>query len=131
MKDSGGSDGEFFMRASDFGASIVRTSGAPVFEMWPEERESLTVSSRRAFRVGANCNYRYWKNRPKPAAIALLVARSAERVGAGLIRLFIATCLLFVSRERARSTFRKSVLDFCFASGCLLPFFGLAPRSYH
>ena len=130
MRDRGGSDGEFFMRANDLGASIVRTSGALVFETWAAERETLTYSSLRAYRVGANCNYRYRKNRSWPLASALLVARSVERVGTGSARLVLAVCLLCVSQERARRMFRQSVLDFCFASGCLLPFIGLAPKTY-
>ena len=59
---TGGSDGESFMRAADCGAHMVHTKDAPVFEELHPERETPSWKRQRAFRVGANCNYRYRKN---------------------------------------------------------------------
>ena len=128
----GGSDGEFFMRAVDRGAAIVHTREAPVFEERHAEREMPTWQRKRAFRLGANCNYRYRKNRqPSLLAAALLCVRAAERSVSGLNRMVVAMCLLPFRRSRGGRFAQRGILDFCFAWGCLAPYFGVTPAQYY
>jgi succinoglycan biosynthesis protein ExoM len=128
---SGGSDGEFFMRAHRLGATIMRTGDALVVEHRPPERLSLQHATRRSFRVGANCNFRYRKNYPAPAAFVRLLLRAGERLVGGVARLVAAAPLALVSTGRARDLLRRAWADICFAGGCLGPYFGLAPDRYH
>jgi succinoglycan biosynthesis protein ExoM len=132
MHETGGSDGEFFMRVSDAGARMVRTSDAPVFEERSEERETPARQRLRAFRVGANCNYRYRKNR-KPGIVAalLILGRAVERSGRAALRASLSLPMLIVNRPRASSLAQKGVLDVCFAWGCVAPYFGVRPKTYY
>lgn len=132
MRESGGSDGEFFMRVGDTGARMVRTDDAPVFEERSQQREAPSWQRRRAFRVGANCNYRYRKNR-KPGVVAalLILGRVAESSGRAAFRAFLSLPMMAVNRPRASSLARKGVLDVCFAWGCLAPYFGVRPKTYY
>jgi glycosyltransferase involved in cell wall biosynthesis len=132
MRDSGGSDGEFFMRAGDAGARMVLTDGAPVFEVAAEERATPLWQRQRAFRVGANCNYRYRKNRrPGVFAALLILGRVVESSSRAALRASLSLLLIAVSRSRAQSLAWKGVLDVCFAWGCVAPYFGVRPKRYY
>jgi glycosyltransferase involved in cell wall biosynthesis len=129
---TGGSDGEFFMRVVACGARIVRTRDAPVFEERHAAREEPAWRRRRAFRVGANCNYRYHKNRrPYVLAAALVAARALARIGAGAGMLGLAVCVLPIRRSRANAFAQRGVLDLCFAWGCVAPYIGVNPAQYY
>jgi succinoglycan biosynthesis protein ExoM len=129
---TGGSDGEFFMRAADHGACIVHTKDASVFEERHPERETSHWKRRRAFRIGTNCNYRYRKNRaPSLLAAALIGGRAAERAVKGLNRMVLAACVLPINRVRARKCAQAGTLDFCFAWGCVAPYFGITSGRYY
>ena len=131
MQECGGSDGEFFMRAAIAGAQIMRTSDAPVFEERSKEREAPSWLRQRAYRVGANCNYRYRKNRrPKLVALTLLLGRAAERAVRGVLQALLSLLVLPFSLQRASTFAHRSTLDFCFAWGCVAPYFGVEPRGY-
>lgn len=123
----GGSDGEFFMRAADAGARIFRTSGAPVFEVWTEKRETLAFSCRRAWRVGAAANYRYRKNRKPAVAAGVLLARAAWRATVGATQVLASA--LPVRDRHAR--FAKGAAALSFAAGCLTPYTGIRPDTYY
>jgi hypothetical protein len=127
----GGSDGEFFMRASRHGARILRTADAVVFEHRPASRATLAHECRRAYRVGANCNYRYRKHHAAPTALVRLLARATEKVLVGAGRLVAAAVLVLLSFRKSVELARKSAADACFACGCLGPYFGLTPHRYH
>jgi glycosyltransferase involved in cell wall biosynthesis len=132
MRETGGSDGEFFMRVADTGAVIVRTSDALVFEERSEEREGLSWLRKRAFRVGANCNYRYRKNRkPGIVAMTLILGRATESAARAFCRALLSLLLIPVSTSRAAGLARKGILDVSFAWGCLAPYFGIEPKAYH
>jgi succinoglycan biosynthesis protein ExoM len=132
MRESGGSDGEFFMRAGDIGAIIMRTNDAPVLEAWGEERSSPSYSCMRAFRVGANCNYRYRKNRrPGIWAATLILVRAGERFGRWGLRMLYSTLLTPFSFRRARHVAWMGILDLCFAWGCIAPYFGVRTTKYY
>jgi succinoglycan biosynthesis protein ExoM len=132
MHETGGSDGEFFMRVRDAGARMVRTGDAPVFEERSDERETPAHQRLRAFRVGANCNYRYRKNRrPGIVAALLILGRAVESSGRAALRASLSLPMLAVNRRRASSLAQKGVLDACFAWGCVAPYFGLRPKTYY
>ena len=132
MRESGGSDGEFFMRAGDIGATIMRTDDAPVLEAWGEERGSPSYLCMRAFRVGANCNYRYRKNRrPGIWAATLILVRAGERFGRWGLRMLYSTLLTPFSFRRARHVAWMGILDLCFAWGCIAPYFGVRTTKYY
>jgi glycosyltransferase involved in cell wall biosynthesis len=132
MRESGGSDGEFFMRVADARAVMVRTDDAPVFEEKHSERETSSWMRKRAFRVGANCSYRYRKNRrPGIVAATLIVGRAAESSGRAFLRVLLSLLMIPVSRSRASSLAQKGMLDICFAWGCLAPYFGIKPKTYY
>jgi glycosyltransferase involved in cell wall biosynthesis len=132
MHETGGSDGEFFMRVRDTGGRMVRTGDAPVFEERSDERETPAHQRLRAFRVGANCNYRYRKNRrPCIVAALLILGRVVESSGRGALRVSLSLAMMAVNRPRARSLVKKGVLDACFAWGCVAPYFGLRPKAYY
>jgi glycosyltransferase involved in cell wall biosynthesis len=131
MRDTGGSDGEFFMRAADAGAILVRATDATVFEETSEEREAPAWLRRRAFRVGANCNYRYRKNRrPQLVAAALILGRAGESTARGVARGLLSLLVLPVSIRRAGTFAQRGMLDLCFAWGCIAPYFGVEPKRY-
>ena len=132
MRDSGGSDGEFFMRVADARAIMVRTDDAPVFEEMHCGRDTQSWLRKRAMRVGANCNYRYRKNRkPSIVAATLIVGRVAESSGRAILRALLSLLLIPVSASRAGSLARKGMLDMCFAWGCVAPYFGMEPKTYY
>lgn len=132
MRACGGSDGEFFMRAADAGAVMVRTGDAPIFEEQGEERKTASWQRRRAFRVGANCNYRYRKNRkPSYLAAVLVLGRAAEGSVRGLAKALSSLLLLPVNVARAATLAKNGTVDLCFAWGCVAPYFGVRPTSYH
>jgi succinoglycan biosynthesis protein ExoM len=132
MHETGGSDGEFFMRVSDAGARMVRTNDAPVFEERSEERETPARQRLRAFRVGANCNYRYRKNRrPGIVAAFFILGRAVESSGRAALRASLALPMMMVNRPRASSLAQKGLLDVCFAWGCVAPYFGVRPKTYY
>lgn len=132
MRETGGSDGEFFMRVGDAGARMVRTDDAPVFEERSDGRTTVSWQRKRAFRVGVNCNYRYRKNRqPGLLAALLILGRVAESSGRAVLRAFLSLLIVTVNRSRASSLAQKGVLDVCFAWGCVAPYFGVQPRTYY
>jgi glycosyltransferase involved in cell wall biosynthesis len=128
---TGGSDGEFFLRARQHGARIMRTVDAPVFEHRPAQRLALAEECRRAFRVGANTNYRYRKNYTALVAAVRLVLRALEKLLMGSWRLIKAAALILLSFQRSIALARKSLADFYFAAGCIGPYLGFAPDRYH
>lgn len=127
----GGSDADFFMRAGDAGARIVRTSGAPVFEVWEEKRLSPRYACKRAWRVGASTNYRYRKNRTALFAAAILLGRGTWRFMYG--GAFIAASLLWrpFNGQKSDALFNKGTSSVCFGAGCLTPFVSLRPTEYY
>lgn len=129
----GGSDTEFFMRASDTGAGILRVSSPPVFEVWSAERESFKLKCMRAFRVGACTNYRYRKNRGRLLALAMLLVRSLWRTitGAGRVIAGSAVSLLPVKYRGAQKQIDRGIAAICFAAGCILPYMSLLPKRYY
>ena len=127
----GGSDGEFFMQTHRRGAVIMKTVDAPVFEEWDEHREGSAYQRKRAFRNGANCNYRYRKDRSAALAAGLISARAAERLARGVAKLPIAFCLLPLDAARAREIVGRSSRDLAFAWGCFAPYVGMEPKRYY
>jgi succinoglycan biosynthesis protein ExoM len=127
----GGSDGEFFMRTHRLGAVIMKTADAPVFEEWDELREGPAYQRKRAFRNGANCNYRYRKDRSAALAVGLISARAAERIARGFAKVPVALCLLPLDLARAREVVHKSSRDLAFAWGCFAPYVGMEPKTYY
>ncbi len=127
---AGGSDGEFFMRAHQRGAVIMRTRDAVVVEHRPPDRLSLGHACRRAFRVGANCNYRYRKNYSGAQALVRLSLRMSERLATAVAHIIASLGVAIFSLPRSVVLARKSLADVCFAFGCVGPYFGLAPDKY-
>jgi succinoglycan biosynthesis protein ExoM len=127
----GGSDGEFFMQTYRLGAVIMKTADAPVFEEWDELREGPAYQRKRAFRNGANCNYRYRKDRSAALAAGLISARAAERIARGFVKVPVALCLLPLDLTRAREIVHKSSRDLAFAWGCFAPYVGMEPKTYY
>lgn len=127
----GGSDGEFFMQAHRLGAVIMKTADAPVFEEWDKLREGPAYQRKRAFRNGANCNYRYRKDRSAALAAGLISARAMERVVRGFAKVPVALCLLPLDRTRARAIVHRSSRDLAFAWGCFAPYVGMEPKTYY
>jgi succinoglycan biosynthesis protein ExoM len=127
----GGSDGEFFMQTYRLGAVIMKTADAPVFEEWDELREGPAYQRRRAFRNGANCNYRYRKGRSAALAVGLISARAVERIARGFAKVAVALCLLPLDLARAREVVHKSTRDLAFAWGCFAPYVGMEPKTYY
>ena len=127
----GGSDGEFFMQTHRLGAVIMKTADAPVFEEWDELREGPAYQRKRAFRNGANCNYRYRKDRSAALAAGLISARAAERIARGFAKVPVALCLLPLDLTRAREIVHKSSRDLAFAWGCFAPYVGMEPKTYY
>lgn len=132
MGETGGSDGEFFMRASDAGAQIVRTRDAPVFEERSDERETPAYRRLRAFRVGTNCNYRYRKNRrPGILAALLILGRAIGSSARAALKASLSLPMLAVNRRRASALAQRGLIDACFAWGCVAPYFGVRPKTYY
>lgn len=132
MLESGGSDGEFFMRVGDLGAVIMRTDDAPVVESWEDDRSSSSYLRMRAFRVGANCNYRYRKNRrPAVRAATLILVRAGERLVRSGVRMMHSIIVAPFSIHRARRSAWAGILDLWFAWGCVAPYFGVRTSKYY
>lgn len=112
MRFTGGSDGEFFMRAVDAGATILRLRGAGVGEHWPPERASHAAALARSRRVGANCRYRYAKNRTAPVAIARIAMRCTGRIFSALRKAAGAVIA-------GRGALDAAMIDLSFVQGCL------------
>lgn len=113
MRFTGGSDGEFFMRAVDAGATIVRLTGATVGEFWPPERAGHFADRARSRRVGANCRYRYVKNRSLPVAALRITLRCAGR-------LFSALRKAAAAPVTGRGALAAAMIDLSFVQGCLM-----------
>lgn len=127
----GGSDTEFFMRANDAGATIVRSSQPPVFEIWDEQRETINFIMKRAWRCGASANYRYRKNRPAIVATSVLLARSAWRFAGGAAQCAVGSPLCLLASSKGTAMFRKGLSSLSFAAGCLTPYASLRPTKYY
>lgn len=127
----GGSDTEFFMRACDRGAKIVRTSHPPVFEVWNGKRDTATYALRRAWRCGASTNYRYRKNRYWLIAAPILVMRSAWRAARGSVNCARGIALYFFSKPAGIAAMHKGISSLGFAAGCVSPYFSVSPKAYY
>ena len=125
----GGSDADFFMRAGDAGARIVRTSGAPVFELRRTAQPALCLQAGLA--GGSSTNYRYRKNRTALFAAAILLGRGTWRFMYG--GAFIAASLLWrpFNGQKSDALFNKGTSSVCFGAGCLTPFVSLRPTEYY
>ena len=84
------------------------------------------------FAAGANCNYRYRKNRrPGIWAATLILVRAGERSGRWGLRMLYSTLLTPFSFRRARHIAWMGILDLCFAWGCIAPYFGVRSKKYY
>lgn len=127
----GGSDTEFFMRAQDAGAKIIRATHPPVFEVWNENRDTSGYLSKRAWRCGASTNYRYRKNRHAGMAASILVSRASWRVIGGVAQCLKGVALYPLSRRQGAKALRKGISSLAFAAGCLTPYASIKPKSYY
>lgn len=127
----GGSDTEFFMRANDAGAKIVRASHPPVFEIWNGARETRNYAWKRAWRCGASTNYRYRKNRHAVVAASVLLARACERTIGGVVNCIRGVALYAFSRSKGESAIHKGISGLGFAAGCLTPYASVRPTTYY
>jgi glycosyltransferase involved in cell wall biosynthesis len=119
MRFTGGSDGEFFMRASDAGAVILRLRGATVGEVWPPERASHPATLARSRRVGANCRYRYVKNRSVAVAFARITLRCGGRVLSAMRKVAVAAPAALITGNEPRRHLQAAMVDLSFVQGCL------------
>lgn len=129
MRFTGGSDGEFFMRANDAGAVILRLRGATVGEFWPPERASHSATLARSRRVGANCRYRYAKNRSVAVAFVRIALRCGGRVLSAVRKAAVAAPAALIAGKGPRHHLRAAMIDLSFVQGCLsgTPAGGIAP----
>lgn len=127
----GGSDTEFFMRANDAGAKIIRATHPPVFEVWSEKRDTNEYTSKRAWRCGASTNYRYRKNRHPVVAASVLASRATWRAVAGIAHCLKGAALYTFSRSRGTTALRKGISGLGFAAGCLTPYASIKPKTYY
>ena len=131
MRFTGGSDREFFMRAGQRGAKLVRAHGAEVLEDIHAERQFLGYQAARAFASGSNFFERVVKNEPPAVAAARIAARALDRSVTGLAKMIAAAALLAALRRRsALEQWRKACVSLCFAAGCLTPVAGVRAYPY-
>ncbi|MEO1265985.1 MAG: glycosyltransferase, partial [Pseudomonadota bacterium] len=131
LDKAGGSDTEFFMRAHDAGAKIVRVTHPPVFEVWDETRAAPAYLWKRSWRCGASANYRYRKNRSAGYAVAVLLGRAASRAVGGGAAFTKSAALAAFAPARARTARDKGLSSLGFAAGCLSPYVAVRPTSYY
>jgi hypothetical protein len=131
MQFTGGSDREFFMRASKRGARLALVNGADVLEDVHAERQSLGYQAARAFAAGSNFFERMTRNEPAVVAAARIAGRAVDHVVTGMLKLIAAAVLLLVWRPRAaRRQWRKGCASLCFAAGCVTPVAGVRAYPY-
>jgi succinoglycan biosynthesis protein ExoM len=131
MRYTGGSDRDFFMRAHQAGAKVMKTDGAYVVEEIAAGRETLAYECSRAYAAGANYTHRMIKNEPAVRAGARILFRMLERGIVGLVKL-IGAFLLFalMQGKRARKQLRKGGANVSFAAGAFAALIGVRGQPY-
>ncbi|MBU2532083.1 MAG: glycosyltransferase [Alphaproteobacteria bacterium] len=127
----GGSDTEFFMRAHDRGAKIVRATHPAVFEVWSADRDASEYTLKRAWRCGASTHYRYRKNRHPAIAATVLFTRASWRAVGGIAGCLKGVAIYPFSKPSGAKAFRKAISSLGFAAGCLTPYASIKPETYY
>jgi succinoglycan biosynthesis protein ExoM len=126
----GGSDAEFFMRASQSGARIIYVKDAAVYEEFPPERQALSYQCMRSFRVGTTTNYRYLKNLGSWRGAITVTLSALNKFVSAMLGVLIAVVAFPFSRATALRNVRRSAKAASYAIGCLGPAFGIRPNRY-
>lgn len=130
MRFTGGSDLEYFMRAHQCGARVVRAKGVDVLEQRVPERETLRYRMMRSFSSGNNYHARVAKNCRALTATRRIVFRALNRVLTGAVTLAVAPLAALISTKRGRKLLDKACSNLSFAVGCVSPAFGWRHEPY-
>lgn len=131
MRFSGGSDREFFLRATRRGARCARAYGIDVFEEIASGRETIAYRCMRAFSDGCNYTTRLIKNDPLWRAAPRIVLRVVDRSWSGVRRLLQALFWLLTFRPaNAWRACRAGYENFFCALGCFGPLIGVRAHLY-
>ncbi len=104
MRFTGGSDTDFFFRATDAGAKIIWTSASIATEQVPKSRATVLWQIKRAYRTEANSAVIYLRRKGIILALLKYVPKVFMRIFQGVLSIFIAAALYFFNRSKA-STF--------------------------
>lgn len=131
MRYTGGSDRDYFHRATLRGAKVAKVTGAHVVEEIAEGRDSFKYECMRAFAAGNNYTLRMTKNEGPLTAFRRIAFRTLDRGVTGLFKLLTGTLLLLVfQRKRAAKQWKKGGAAISFAAGCISPLVGVRAQPY-
>ena len=130
MQFSGGSDREFFYRASDLGARIVWVPEAKAFEFTPPSRHTFWYQVNRAQSVAANECYISRKRRGLARTAISNGAKAAVRLVGGILMLPTGLLILLSERNAPRIAFLKASKDIASAIGTARGLFKKPPQRY-
>lgn len=130
LRFTGGSDTEFFTRATAAGAMIVWSKRPRVVEHLPPGRLTFGWQFRRWYRISANesqrlCGVHGWRG-----AARELVRPSLKLVRGGMFALAVSPFRLLYSRERFRSKAMRGGQRLAWGLGALAGLTPLRPRPY-
>lgn len=131
MRYTGGSDRDYFHRASKRGAKVAKVTGAHVVEEIAEGRDSFKYECMRAFAAGNNYTLRMTKNEKPLRGYQRIVTRVLDRGVIGLFKLIFAGLLLLaLQTKRAAKQWKKGGAAISFAAGCISPLVGVRAQPY-
>lgn len=127
---SGGSDADFFYRATDRGATIRWASDAIVRETVSPERLTQEWQRKRARRVAANNSVIHIRRKGLASALLRYVPKVFGRSVDGAARLLLGILLRPVVGDRAARQYHKGRKALASAGGTLMGLTGWMPRAY-
>lgn len=120
---SGGEDRHFFKRVSRAGFTIVWADDAITHEWTPPSRATVAWILRRAFRNGANYDFRYAGTRRSLHVTVDTIARGAARILLGLV-------LLPTGLVLGRHGLMRRLRDVCYGAGVVAGAVGVRYEEY-
>lgn len=130
MRFTGGSDLEFFMRASQAGATIMRAPGIVLLEERVAERETYKYRARRSFAAGGNYHARITKNCGPLTALRRIVFRALGNALSGLARLLVGLVRWPLAPRAGRRSIESGLVSLHFAAGCWAAALGARAQPY-
>lgn len=131
MRYTGGSDRDYFHRASLRGAKVVKVTGAHVVEEIAEGRDSFKYECMRAFAAGNNYTLRMTKNERALTAFRRIALRTLDRGVTGGLKLLAGTLLMLIfQQKRAAKQWKKGGAAVSFAAGCVSSLVGVRAQPY-
>ena len=130
MRYTGGSDTEFFFRATDSGASIVWSNKALVSEFIPKSRATFLWQLKRAYRTEANASMIYRERKGFFMALVKYIPKVILRFISFIIITLLTLPMMIFSRKRGIKLLLLGAKNIVSSVGATLGLLKIQPRPY-